>query len=143
MPSGPLHHKNVLNMTNLITSSQKYEAAHNRGQCELKSNTVLPQPSIFIGSSDLRIRFSHSRLLHSLLVPAVEAAVYFGKAESIQDTNYPLQCTVSIWPAACCTVGLSNVPMTLAKILEIRSYQNITETKSATFYYFELFPHIM
>lgn len=58
----------------------------------------------------------------TLLALAVEAAVYFSKAERASRTNYPLHCTGSIWPAAYCTVSLSNVPMTLAKTLEIRSY---------------------
>lgn len=91
--------ENVLSMTNLITSSQKYEAAHNCGQWESTSNTVLPQLGVLIHSSGLRIRFSRSGLPHSLLVLAVEAAVYLGKAESTQDK---LSFTLHRVHLACC-----------------------------------------
>lgn len=124
-------------MTNLITSSQKHEAAHDRGQCltqryRSSASSCARQPPA-LGSPAAGL------LQSPLSLSAVEEAVYFKAKQRASRKNYPLYCTGSIWPGADCTASLSNVPMTLAKkILEIRSYQNITET--ATFYWFELFP---
>lgn len=85
------------------------------------SNTVLPQLTVFVRWSALGIGSSRGQLQHSLLVQDVEAAVYIGKAQRTQDRSSLLQCTASIWPAACCAVRLSNIPVTLAKKTHWRS----------------------
>lgn len=118
LPSGPLHHTNKKKCTSYgkphyLKPKINMCLRYGRGQRELPLNTALPRLRVFMHPVCSR------RWVLAAYSPLVLAGLWkqpFSPAERrASRTNDPLHCTGSIWPAASCTVSLSNVPMTLAK----------------------------